>query len=254
MNGNCVDCGASIEIIGPRNRCDTCRVEYRRTYERERSKRRRATPTEIRCTDCGRKVVGDRRRERCAPCAKKRGRDQQRARRGTPNSFKCERCNNVFPVKASGNAASTKWCDQCRSIVRNEQATARYAANPDKYREAAKDWYRRDLEKNRRRARINQAKRRAEPETREHDRHRRRARQYGITVEEVIVIDGMLGKPCPICASTLGSAKGLDQLCIDHDHETGVVRGVLCSSCNTALGMFEDDPERLRAAARFISG
>jgi hypothetical protein len=89
-----MDCGASIEIIGPRNRCDTCRVEYRRTYERERSKRRRATPTEIRCTDCGRKVVGDRRRERCAPCAKKRGRDQQRAASSTRTPRSAETGNS----------------------------------------------------------------------------------------------------------------------------------------------------------------
>lgn len=39
---------------------------------------------------------------------------------------------------------------------------------------------------------------------------------------------------------------------IDHDHQTGAIRGVLCSYCNTALGLMGDDPTRLEAAARYL--
>jgi hypothetical protein len=41
---------------------------------------------------------------------------------------------------------------------------------------------------------------------------------------------------------------------IDHDHETGEVRGLLCYSCNVALGASREDPARLRALADFIEG
>ena len=42
------------------------------------------------------------------------------------------------------------------------------------------------------------------------------------------------------------------RLCLDHCHKTEVVRGLLCYSCNSALGHFGDNPERLRQAATYI--
>ena len=39
---------------------------------------------------------------------------------------------------------------------------------------------------------------------------------------------------------------------IDHDHETGKTRDLLCSFCNTGLGLFKDDPALLRSAAKYL--
>ena len=53
--------------------------------------------------------------------------------------------------------------------------------------------------------------------------------------------------PCFICGES-----DVSKLCIDHDHATGSVRGILCHLCNTALGSLRDDPVRLTRALRYL--
>lgn len=61
---------------------------------------------------------------------------------------------------------------------------------------------------------------------------------------------------CAICRITLNEYREryerYGEFHLDHDHQTKVVRGLLCHNCNRAIGMFQDNPGLLRAAADYI--
>jgi hypothetical protein len=72
-----------------------------------------------------------------------------------------------------------------------------------------------------------------------------RANGVNITLEQFQALTVEANGHCQLCNRECS-------LHVDHDHETGEVRGLLCSTCNTGLGKFGDDPERLDRAAAYI--
>lgn len=77
-------------------------------------------------------------------------------------------------------------------------------------------------------------------------------RMYGMTLREYTTLLLRQGGTCALCPATKARPSG-GYLCVDHDHNTGAVRGLLCSSCNTAIGLLGDDPKRLLEAAKYLS-
>ena len=73
------------------------------------------------------------------------------------------------------------------------------------------------------------------------------ARQYGVDAATIKGMWETQGRRCAICRTPLDL-----KFVVDHCHETGCVRGLLCSNCNTGLGLFADSPERLRAALDYL--
>lgn len=55
---------------------------------------------------------------------------------------------------------------------------------------------------------------------------------------------------CALCNADRPGGKG--DWHVDHNHETGIIRGILCAACNKALGMFKDNPAVLRRAAEYL--
>lgn len=74
---------------------------------------------------------------------------------------------------------------------------------------------------------------------------------FGITVEDYARLELAQGRKCAIC--TLSCPSGRD-LAVDHDHNTGKVRGLLCVNCNQALGKFKDDLRLLEKASIYLRG
>ena len=62
----------------------------------------------------------------------------------------------------------------------------------------------------------------------------------------------ILRKQNGVCAICGEPEPGHKRLSIDHDHTTNKVRGLLCSKCNPAIGLFKDDPELCISAANYL--
>jgi hypothetical protein len=76
-------------------------------------------------------------------------------------------------------------------------------------------------------------------------------REYGISEIEY---EGMLkaqGFKCAICETDLAMRKG-HYPNVDHDHQIGRVRGILCVRCNQGIGSFKDNPKLLKKAANYL--
>lgn len=77
----------------------------------------------------------------------------------------------------------------------------------------------------------------------------RRHYKYGMTIEDY---DRMFAEQNGGCAICGGTPTRTEHLHVDHDHETGRIRGLLCDSCNLGLGKFRDDPDVLAKAAAYL--
>ena len=142
----------------------------------------------------------------------------------------CSKCGVVKPLAEfyphpTGKDKRQAVCKACHI----EYTRARYKLNPEQKREAGRQY------------------RKAHP-----DRQRAtNLRRYGMTPGE---FDAMLASQGGVCA-----ACGTDEphhvsgrFCVDHDHTTGKVRGILCHHCNALIGHAWDCVDVLLAAAEYL--
>lgn len=73
----------------------------------------------------------------------------------------------------------------------------------------------------------------------------KRLERYDMTHADFAARKKAQGGVCAICEKAR-------KLVVDHDHETGKVRGLLCNQCNTALGLFKDDTVSLARAVEYL--
>lgn len=188
----------------------------------------------------------------------------------------CKKCGIEKPLEefwrnsahADGKHPSCKQCggEYQRQYKRDHPEVQRRArkkweaANPEK-RLAAKrrQWAaRRDVEGERQKARrLADPEKYAEFQRRNHaarkangkERAYRLMGNYGLTVAEYDALMAKQGERCPICARSL--VDGRVKPVVDHCHDSGRVRGLLCNGCNMHLGWFE---ARQKAAMAYLKG
>lgn len=166
----------------------------------------------------------------------------------------CTRCAATHPAtleffhanrrSKAGLRATCKPCTRLMIHRSEEKAGLRYQAK-------RREWQRRNPS---RRAAAS-AKYYLTPEGRRRMMHRRLLHRYGITVEDyerrLQEQNGVCGL-CRLPEMAKGRSGSVKLLSVDHCHRTGKVRALLCSSCNTGLGSFRDDPATLTAAIQYL--
>jgi hypothetical protein len=82
----------------------------------------------------------------------------------------------------------------------------------------------------------------------EHRRKRNLKQKYGVTVEQYEQMLTEQKGVCYICSSPPDRRR----LSVDHNHQTGQVRRLLCDKCNLAIGLLEEDKERLKKVREYL--
>ena len=77
--------------------------------------------------------------------------------------------------------------------------------------------------------------------------------KYGITLKDFQKILDKQSNRCAICKKALSKTRRKkNSPHVDHCHKTGKVRGILCSMCNSAIGLLKDDLLVIKSAARYL--
>jgi hypothetical protein len=124
----------------------------------------------------------------------------------------------------------------------------RYAANPDHYRAIDRAWYAKNRER-----RLTQQRANYKANPKKHIAATKKSiykRRYGMTFEDRDKMLAAQGNCCAICLTEKPHSK--HGWSVDHNHDTGVVRGILCVRCNTGLGQFKDNPALLQKASVYL--
>lgn len=167
-------------------------------------------------------------------------------------SIICKSC------KLPGEAIPGKKSTKCRECWRKYERE-RYKNNP-KRREQVKAqskalW----ADPKRRQARLDRinARRRIDPEARQKEideNHKLKLKRLGLTLTDYERMIEVQEDCCAICLKPeiVRRLGRVVRLAIDHDHATGKIRGLLCCSCNRAIGMLRDSAENCRRAEAYL--
>ena len=161
---------------------------------------------------------------------------------------RCKICGELKPIgdfyaTAGMRDGHRNECKACNLAAKKR----RYAADPAKAIARVKKWQHENAE------RLNAYRREhnATPERKRALRNGYYRRTFGITTDDV---DALIEKQGGVCAICGRAPTRLASWHVDHCHETGIVRGILCIDCNQGIGKFHEDPQRLRDAAAYLEG
>lgn len=160
----------------------------------------------------------------------------------------CSKCKlekplNRFSKRDKSIDGYRHWCKDCACLNSLQQRRA----NPEKYKEV--DKLTNSKPENMKRREITAKKwRTSNPEK---IKNKILKRLYSIDLSTYNKLFSNQNGKCAICKTHQTELKS--SLCVDHCHETGKIRGLLCRQCNTALGFLKDSLDLCKAAVKYLS-
>lgn len=129
-----------------------------------------------------------------------------------------------------------------------------YRKNKERLAEYKKRWAKKNPEKRETYSARQRARYKADPEKyRAYFRNHRIKKQYDLTEAQYAALVVAQAGKCGICGKEpSGEWHGDRMLNVDHDHETGAVRGLLCNRCNRALGLIGDTVESAQQVVEYL--
>ena len=159
---------------------------------------------------------------------------------------RCPKCKTSRPLQSFYKDQSRKdglqpWCKPCCI----EAKAAWLARNRDKARTYGREYARAHRDQPKHRAYM-----RAWWKKNSHRyKDKERIRTYGLTLDAYRAMIQAQGSVCAICRKACATRQ---RLSVDHDHQTGIVRGLLCRKCNLGIGHLGDDPAILQRAIDYL--
>ena len=144
-----------------------------------------------------------------------------------------------------------------RKEERKEYMKAYYTAKPEKFQKTPEQNVQRNARRRKRYAEDAKHREKMRLESRQwqaanpEKRKAQRLKTHGIGLSDYQDMLAIQNGACAICGHSDTSNPKLFPV-VDHCHETGIIRGLLCMNCNQGLGKFKDSPELLMTAAAYL--
>lgn len=106
-----------------------------------------------------------------------------------------------------------------------------------------------NIEQKKRNAARMRAEYRNSQKCRDQQKNSKLLKAYGITLEQYNNFSAAYDNVCHICSKPCPAKR---KLAVDHNHKTGLIRGLLCINCNKGLGNFKDDLDLLLKAIEYL--
>ena len=158
---------------------------------------------------------------------------------------KCSKCGgnkslNDFHTRKVSKDGRAYLCKEC-----NNRRNKKYSESKQG-KKVIETYYRKNRDKILQRGRAHyRTERGRDVKRRGHFKQR-----YGITLEQHEQLYVIQNGCCKIC----GEPVAYDKVCVDHDHKTNMIRGLLCNRCNTGIGLLGDTLEKIMRAVRYLEG